>query len=57
MLKLDVEGVEEAALRGASEMLARDTLLVYEEQSSDKIHANTRFVTEELGMSVFIYEN
>jgi len=57
VLKLDVEGVEEAALRGASEMLARDTLLIYEEQGSDKIHANTRFVTENLGMSVFIYEH
>jgi FkbM family methyltransferase len=56
VLKLDVEGVEEAALRGASQMLARDTLLIYEEQGSDRLHANTRFVAGELGMSVFVYQ-
>ncbi|MBB4200430.1 hypothetical protein GGD83_004259 [Rhodoblastus sphagnicola] len=56
-MKLDVEGVEEAALRGASQLLERDTLLVYEEQGSDKLHANTRFVSHELGMKIFIYTN
>jgi hypothetical protein len=55
VLKLDVEGVEEAALRGAGEMLSRDALLIYEEQGSDQVHANTRFVSETLGMSVFLY--
>lgn len=55
VLKLDVEGVEEAALRGASQMLARDTLLIYEEQGSDQRHGNTHFVTQQLGMSVFVY--
>jgi FkbM family methyltransferase len=55
VLKLDVEGVEEAALRGASQMLARDTLLIYEEQGSERLHANTRFVADELGMSVFVF--
>lgn len=56
VLKLDVEGVEEAALRGAGEMLRRDTLLVYEEQGSDATHANTRFVSGALGMPVFAYD-
>ena len=42
VLKLDVEGVEEAALRGATTMLSKDTLLIYEEQGSDKLHGNTR---------------
>jgi len=55
VLKLDVEGVEEAALKGAPQMLARDTLLIYEEQGSEQQHANTRFVTQELGMCVFVY--
>jgi FkbM family methyltransferase len=57
VLKLDVEGVEEAALKGASQMLARDTLLIYEEQGSDKSHSNTRFVAQELGMSIFVYKD
>jgi FkbM family methyltransferase len=56
VLKLDVEGVEEAALRGAGEMLKRDTLLIYEEQGSDAAHANTRFVSGVLGMPVFAYD-
>ncbi|TCR66518.1 FkbM family methyltransferase [Bosea sp. BK604] len=56
VLKLDVEGVEEAALRGASEMLRRDTLLIYEEQGSDTAHANTKFVSGALGMPVFVYD-
>ncbi len=56
VLKLDVEGVEEAALRGASEMLRRDTLLIYEEQGSDTRHANTKFVSGALGMPVFVYD-
>ncbi len=57
VLKLDVEGVEEAALKGASQMLARDTLLVYEEQGSDQLHANTGFVSQTLGMTIFVYAN
>ena len=56
VLKLDVEGVEEAALRGAGEMLKRDTLLIYEEQGSDEAHANTRFVSKRLGMPIFVYD-
>jgi FkbM family methyltransferase len=56
VLKLDVEGVEEAALRGAGDMLARDALLIYEEQGSDESHANTRFVANELGLAVFVHE-
>ncbi len=57
VLKLDVEGVEEAALRGATTMLSRDTLLIYEEQGSDKLHGNTRYVAENLGMRVFLHRN
>lgn len=56
VLKLDVEGVEEAALRGASAMLGCDTLLIYEEQGSDATHTNTRFVSGTLGMPVFAYD-
>jgi FkbM family methyltransferase len=56
VVKLDVEGVEEAALRGATDMLARDTLLIYEEQGSDRINANTRYVSQTLGLTVFIFD-
>ena len=55
VLKLDVEGVEQAALKGAAQMLARDALLIYEEQGSDLTHANTRFVAGQLGLSIFVY--
>ena len=56
VLKLDVEGVEEAALRGAQRMLDRDALLIYEEQGSDRLHGNTKFVADELRMSVFVFD-
>jgi FkbM family methyltransferase len=55
VLKLDVEGAEKAALQGATKLLARDALLIYEEHGSEREHANTRFVAEALGMAIFVY--
>jgi FkbM family methyltransferase len=57
VLKLDVEGVEEAALRGAKDLLERNTLLIYEEQGSDRVHGNTRYVSQTLAMTVFVFRD
>jgi FkbM family methyltransferase len=53
VVKLDVEGAEISALTGAHQVLRRDTLVIYEDHGSDRSHATTRFVLDELGFPVF----
>ncbi|MEA2542070.1 MAG: hypothetical protein QOH35_3436, partial [Acidobacteriaceae bacterium] len=53
VVKLDVEGAEISALKGAHQVLKRDTLVIYEDHGSDRSHATTRFVFDELGFPVF----
>jgi FkbM family methyltransferase len=53
VIKLDVEGAEEAALKGCHSLLQRDTLIIYEDHGNDKTHATSRFVLEELRLPVF----
>ncbi|MEM9330515.1 MAG: FkbM family methyltransferase [Pseudomonadota bacterium] len=53
MLKLDVEGVEIDAMKGAQELLKKDLLVFYEDHASDKSHEVSRYFMETLGMRVF----
>lgn len=53
VLKLDVEGVEVAALEGGQRMLERDVLIAYEDHGSDREHAVSRHLAEALGMRLF----
>ncbi|WP_246174919.1 FkbM family methyltransferase [Bradyrhizobium paxllaeri] len=53
VVKLDVEGAEISALRGAHQVLKRDTLIIYEDHGSDPSHATTRFVFDALGFPIF----
>ena len=53
VLKLDIEGAEIAALKGASSVLARDPLVVYEDHGTDTDCVASRFVLENLNMRVF----
>jgi len=53
VIKLDVEGQEVAALKGARQVLKRDTLIIYEDHGQDRSHATTRHVFEALGLPVF----
>ena len=53
VLKLDVEGAEIRALKGASGVLSRDPMVVYEDHGKDMSCAVSRFVLEELNMRVF----
>lgn len=54
VVKIDIEGAEERAIRGATETLADDCLLIYEEHGrSGDVHA-TRLLLNEIGMRVFI---
>ena len=53
MLKLDVEGVEIDAMKGASQLLKKDLIVFYEDHASDKTHEVSRYFLETLGMRVF----
>lgn len=53
IVKLDVEGMEIEAFSGAPRLLAADTAFIYEEHGSDRGHATTRHVLDQLGLRVF----
>lgn len=52
LVKLDVEGEEINAFKGASDLLNRDVLFCYEDHGSDPENQVTRYVMEELGLTV-----
>jgi FkbM family methyltransferase len=56
VLKLDVEGVEVAALAGAPRMLERDVLIAYEDHGMDRSHAASAHLAGNLGMRLFAFD-
>jgi len=57
VLKLDVEGVEVEALKGAQKLLERDVIVVYEDHGSDRDHQVTQYLMNEAGMQTYGYHN
>jgi FkbM family methyltransferase len=57
VLKLDVEGVELEALRGATRLLERDVLIAYEDHGSDGAHAVSAHMLADRGMRVFFIDD
>lgn len=53
IIKLDVEGAEVRALKGAKRTLARDVVLIYEDHGNDSSCTNSRYILDELGFHVF----
>jgi FkbM family methyltransferase len=53
VIKLDVEGAEISAFKGARQALKRDTLVIYEDHGKDRSHTTTRYVFDALGFPVF----
>jgi FkbM family methyltransferase len=53
IVKLDVEGVEIAAMTAATKLQNMDTVFIYEDHGSDQSHETTRHVMDALGMQVF----
>jgi FkbM family methyltransferase len=53
IVKLDVEGVEIAAMTAATKLQMMDAVFLYEDHGSDQTHETTRHVLNELGMQVF----
>ena len=52
VVKLDVEGAEVPALRGAAATLAAGAVVVYEDHGRDRGHAVTRHLLEDQGLAV-----
>jgi len=53
VVKLDVEGVEIAALEGAATLLDKKTLVVFEDHGRDKQHLTAKAIKEKFGLRVF----
>lgn len=56
VIKLDVEGQEINALKGATRALETEFLLIYEDHAKDLAHETTKYVIEELELSVFFID-
>ena len=57
LLKLDVEGVEIEAIKGAVELIRNDTLIMFECHGNDPSHEVTRHFMEKLKMPTFFPNN
>ena len=53
IVKLDVEGVEIAAMTAAIQLQSTDSVFLYEDHGSDRDHETTRHVMNVLGMQVY----
>ncbi len=53
MLKLDVEGVEIEAMKGAQQLLTKNLVILFEDHASDKVHETSQYFLETLSMRVF----
>jgi len=56
ILKLDIEGVEIDAMKGATKLLSEDIVILFEDHGSDKSNETSKYFIEELGMRVFYSE-
>ncbi|MEM1287364.1 MAG: FkbM family methyltransferase [Pseudomonadota bacterium] len=57
VVKLDVEGVEVPALKGAKGLLAKDSVFVFEDHGSDPDHEVSMYALNELGMRLFFFHD
>ena len=57
VLKLDVEGVEINALKGAQSLLEKDVLVIYEDHGNDPSHTVSRYLAENCGMRLFAHDD
>jgi FkbM family methyltransferase len=56
VVKLDVEGVEIDALKGASTLMAGAALVICEDHGSDRDHTISRYLAGETPMTVYVYD-
>lgn len=56
VIKLDVEGVEAEAIRGAARLLAGDSIAVCEEHGSDRNHTVSRYILKETPLKLLVQD-
>jgi FkbM family methyltransferase len=56
VIKLDVEGVETEALRGASKLLQSDCVLICEDHGSDRNHSVSRYILANTALKLFCFD-
>lgn len=56
IIKLDVEGLEIEALKGAEGLLANDSIVICEDHGSDRTHAVSRHLLANTALKVFIFD-
>jgi len=56
VIKLDVEGVETQAIAGGKRLLQSDCVLICEEHGNDRNHTVSRFILDQTGLKLFIFD-
>jgi FkbM family methyltransferase len=56
LIKLDVEGVEIAAIKGGARLLREDSVLLCEEHGNDRGHTVSRYILEQTDMKLIVHD-
>lgn len=56
VVKLDVEGMEIEAIKGSQRLLAQDTAIIVEDHGSDRHHKVSRYLLNEAGCQLFVFD-
>ena len=56
LIKLDVEGVEIAAIKGGARLLEADSVIMCEEHGSDRSHAVSRYILEQTPLKLIVFD-
>jgi FkbM family methyltransferase len=56
LIKLDVEGVEIEAIKGAARLLQGDSVLLCEEHGNDPDHTVSRYILEQTPLKLIVYD-
>ncbi|MEW6769219.1 MAG: FkbM family methyltransferase [Pseudomonadota bacterium] len=56
VIKLDVEGLEIAALSGAAKLLTHDAIVICEDHGNDRHHTVSRHIIEKTGLKLFCHD-
>lgn len=56
MIKLDVEGLEIEALRGAEGLMATDAIVICEEHGADRTHSVSHYLLGNTSLKLFIFD-
>jgi FkbM family methyltransferase len=56
LIKLDVEGVEIEAIKGATRLLQGDSAILCEEHGNDRSHSVSRYILEQTPLKLIVYD-